>query len=412
MKKVLIIILLVIIVCIGFNYSKKDNDMSIITNTEEYQVEITDYYIYGTHFNIFGIIELENIDNLTLVLKNEKEEIELNYELDNNSFYISDKINDGMYLDSLKEGSWYLLFKQVVEDKEYYYSLVNNTDYDDLEYYTITNNDKNNKIDIIVDNYKNKSYFKFVVKETKLPDDVYDITIDPGHGGNDSGAVFTYQEEEYYESNITLDIAKLLKKELETQGYKVLITRDDDILLDEYGDDGRAVLPNKYHTKLTYSLHLNSLEYLTSGGVEIYVPNDINISLAKDLADNIVSNTNVEYSNKRIEKLDDGVYYTYFDEEQVTNILSNSDYTYNIQVGAPEMYMIREVGGKMTKAYIDGSNERYGLNSYYDSNQTTEGYLLELAYLPFVSDLEQLLNNKQGFVNAIVDATNKYLQKK
>ncbi|MDE5830631.1 MAG: N-acetylmuramoyl-L-alanine amidase, partial [Clostridia bacterium] len=51
---------------------------------------------------------------------------------------------------------------------------------------------------------------------------VYDIVIDPGHGGSDNGAEYGG----YAESDLTLEYGKKVKTELENLGLKVKITRD------------------------------------------------------------------------------------------------------------------------------------------------------------------------------------------
>ena len=57
-----------------------------------------------------------------------------------------------------------------------------------------------------------------------LPEDVYDIVIDPGHGGTDAGSLSPDQK--HYEKDIVLEIAHKTKAALEELGYKVLLTRD------------------------------------------------------------------------------------------------------------------------------------------------------------------------------------------
>ena len=54
------------------------------------------------------------------------------------------------------------------------------------------------------------------------------IAIDPGHGGKDPGAV-------YYNTNekdLTMQVYKKLRKELEGLGYTVLSSRDSDVYVD------------------------------------------------------------------------------------------------------------------------------------------------------------------------------------
>ena len=64
--------------------------------------------------------------------------------------------------------------------------------------------------------------------------------------------------------------------------------------------------------------------------------------------------------------------------------------------------MIRETGAKITNAYVDGRNKEYKVNLYYNSNMGNESYLLELGYINSDIDLNNLLNNKEGYLNGIV----------
>ena len=66
--------------------------------------------------------------------------------------------------------------------------------------------------------------------------------------------------------------------------------------------------------------------------------------------------------------------------------------------------MIRETGAKITNAYVDGRNKEYGKNIYYNSSVGNESYLLELGYINSDIDLNNLLNNKEGYLNAIVQS--------
>ena len=70
-----------------------------------------------------------------------------------------------------------------------YYTIENKTEYNESIYYTITKNNSNKKIEISFDSFnleeKRINYMKIDVKNSKLPKDVYDIVIDPGHGGSD-----------------------------------------------------------------------------------------------------------------------------------------------------------------------------------------------------------------------------------
>ncbi len=61
------------------------------------------------------------------------------------------------------------------------YSIQNDTEYKNVEYYTITKDNSNNKIDISFHKYDKIDYMQIEVKKAKLPKNVYDIVVDPGH---------------------------------------------------------------------------------------------------------------------------------------------------------------------------------------------------------------------------------------
>lgn len=54
------------------------------------------------------------------------------------------------------------------------------------------------------------------------------IVVDPGHGGADTGAISPHG---LYEKNANLLQAEALRRELESRGYRVLMTREDDVAL-------------------------------------------------------------------------------------------------------------------------------------------------------------------------------------
>jgi len=413
MKKVFFFIFLILLGTfsyIFYTYNESKYYEKILNKIEE-SFSINNYSIFGTHFNIEGCIN-KKLDNPILILKNKKEEINLDSiffeEGTNTCFHINELNNKGIYLDDLKIGDYLLLIK----DNYNYYTLNNSTNNSNLEYYTITKNNSNNKINIDFDIYDNKGYVKFIIKEEKLPENVYDISIDPGHGGRDPGAIGYLNNNEYHESDLTLKVSLLLKEELEKLGLKVNLTRDSDIYLKPYGEGGRALLANDYNTKYSFSIHFNSdygiMEY---GGVEIYTPNDIDLTLARLLANNL-SNI-VGYSGNPNFKLEDGVYYKYFKEKDIfesdESMKEEGLEPYNITLNCPYMYMIRELGGVNTYAYVDGRSKSHGFNKYYNSIRTTEPYLLELAYINYSDDLYKTLNSPEHFVEAISNSIKEYL---
>jgi N-acetylmuramoyl-L-alanine amidase len=78
------------------------------------------------------------------------------------------------------------------------------------------------------------------------------VVLDPGHGGEKDGALSV---EGRREKDITLQIARLLRKRLEKQGARVVLTRGEDVTVDL---PRRAAIANAEEADLFVSLHLNS----------------------------------------------------------------------------------------------------------------------------------------------------------
>ena len=106
---------------------------------------------------------------------------------------------------------------------------------------------------------------------------LYDIVIDPGHGGSEYGAV----NGSYYEKSINLEQSIYEKQRYEAHGLRVLLLRDSD---DNYGivmgEDNMEMVDRKafavgYYgavSKVIYSNHHNSSTNTSSAGWEILVP--------------------------------------------------------------------------------------------------------------------------------------------
>ena len=398
---------------------------NIFENVQTEYVYLDKYTIYGNHLNLGGYVKnefintSEKIDNVCLVLKdinNNDTEYNLEYELDGENiiFELSKNINEGIDLEKILEGNYYVFLRVTISENENitfkYYSIENQTDYKENEYYTMTKNNTNLKINIDFYNYnsndKELDYMQIIAKEASLPDEVYDIVIDPGHGGRDPGAIF----EDNYESEYTLEYAIELKNRLEALGYKVKLTREKDEYVESYDLGGRAVLPNQLKSKLFLSIHLNStVESNPQGGVEVYAANNANLDFAKSIADNIVNMVGVTYSPNNQHKVLDGVYVRTYSQEEVEEAIEYAnDLGYEpyetLSTQTPYLFIIRETGGIMTKAYVDGRNKNIGSNPYYLSNMTTEAYLLELGFINSKKDIKLLKENRQEYIDAIVNA--------
>ncbi len=383
--------------------------------------KIDKYIVYGTHLNLDGNINLPKISDISIysvhiVAKNIEQKIELldctySYKDGILTFSTADKINKGLNLENLEESNYYLFLKVIFSNsEERYYSFENTSKYTNTTYYTMS---KRNKIDIKFDTFSGTKFLGLFVSEIdELPNNVYDIAIDASHGGKDTGA--TYKK--YTEADLVLRYAKNLKKKLEDKGYKVFLSRDgsenpNQDLSDMYAENGRINTIQESHSKLMLSLNLNSANSKT-GGVEIYAPTNCDLNFAKSLADNIVKKAKSSYSSVKLFKQDDGVYVRNFKDYDILNFKASAILhkyePYTITKQTPYQYMIREVGGIATNAFVDGRNTSYGKNKYFDSNVGIEAYILELGYMKTPKDLNNILKNEDLYVQAIVDAIETY----
>ena len=92
---------------------------------------------------------------------------------------------------------------------------------------------------------------------------VQTVVLDAGHGGFDKGARSSYGTEKEY----ALDVARKLRPLLQAKGFKVVMTRENDVFLPL---ELRANIANQTHDSIFVSLHFNSTPNRAATGFEIY----------------------------------------------------------------------------------------------------------------------------------------------
>ena len=78
------------------------------------------------------------------------------------------------------------------------------------------------------------------------------IVINPAHGGTDEGA---RSDNGLLEKNVVLIFARMLRSEFERQGFRVVMTRNDD---SNPSYEDRAAVANAYRDAIFISLHVSS----------------------------------------------------------------------------------------------------------------------------------------------------------
>lgn len=278
-----------------------------------------------------------------------------------------------------------------------YYAIQNASDYPETVYYTLSRFD--NRVTISSE-YEYPTMQMEVIQNTDP--DVYDIVIDPGHGGYDAGAVGI---DDYCERDFTLPLSLKIKERLEAAGLTVALTRDSDAnLLEPYGPDGRIARACSKHAKYLVSIHMNSSG---AGGLEIYTASGIDYTFAESLRDSIQANTGLDDTLTGGTTLKDifSRVFTQSDvEATIEDNIAEGLKPYEPQAGCSYYFVIRETGGIVTGAYTDDRNPDKPYNPYCYSNTCLESYITELGYITVKEDLELMINNMDGFAKGIADS--------
>ena len=125
------------------------------------------------------------------------------------------------------------------------------------------------------------------------------ITLDPGHGGSDPGAIGASGLKE---KQITLEISMRVKELLEKEGAKVYMTRttDKDVYAPNASDraelQARVNVAEKHNSDLFLSLHINSSVNKSVGGFSSYYypKTDNDLKIAKAIQDKFAKNFGVD----------------------------------------------------------------------------------------------------------------------
>ena len=94
------------------------------------------------------------------------------------------------------------------------------------------------------------------------------VVLDPGHGGRDPGAIGVGGLEE---KDVTLELARELRRRLRKRGFRVVMTRDDDRTLDL---EERTAIAEGAGGDVFVSLHCNAAPRPSLHGIETYSLNE------------------------------------------------------------------------------------------------------------------------------------------
>jgi N-acetylmuramoyl-L-alanine amidase len=235
---------------------------------------------------------------------------------------------------------------------------------------------------------RNRSYGVSTSKKRRK----YNIVIDAGHGGKDPGAIGRRRTKE---KNLTLQYAKLLRKELQKTGrYNVYLTRKGDYFISL---NKRVKIARKLKADLFISVHADSSKNRRARGLSVY-------TLSQRASD-----TRTARLAKKENKADIigglNLYGEYQDTINVLVDLSRRE-AMNSSGRLAEI-MIKEM--KRSKMRTLGSGHKYG-NFAVLLAPDTASILIELGFLSNKAD-EHMMKTwafKQKMVKGIIRSVDRY----
>ena len=109
------------------------------------------------------------------------------------------------------------------------------------------------------------------------------IVIDAGHGGHDRGGV---PGQRVSEKMMALDVAQRLRAYLQSNGYRVVMTRNSDVFI-PLGT--RTAIANSNRGAKFVSVHFNSARRAGASGIETYYFRGDAVGLATNIHRNVVA---------------------------------------------------------------------------------------------------------------------------
>lgn len=180
---------------------------------------------------------------------------------------------------------------------------------------------------------------------------LYTVTIDPGHGGSEIGALSLNKD---YEKDFNLPIALTVRDILESRGIDVYMTRDSDVYVSL---EDRVKFANNLKTDIFVSIHNNSYTSESVNGIETFYFNGSTKGkeLAQKVQNSLIAKTK---ANNRGAKAND--YY----------VLKNTNMT-AILIECGFLTNKAELSKLKTKAYQDtlAYAIAYGILDYLNVNR-------------------------------------------
>lgn len=382
------------------NYSVEESKEILTTvNNEEGEYAISDYLLYGENLGLYTdkyeMGKKDALYNKSIMLRNLCTGSEFVY-------LLGSEVDKQIPIYELPVGVYEVFVSSILKNERMYMEQEMSE-----SFYTLTRGGINHKVTMFADNnyyYPTKEelnlekpYLFLEVVEESLPEDQYDILIDPGHYTNDYGPIVErgHAANGMIEAEETLKAAMEMERVFTQAGLKVKLVRYGDELVDTYGEGGR--IWQVYNTKAKYyiSNHLNALDDKRVHGTEVMYSSYASSVLAETVLRKIVDNSdlvisgNIGYGNP------------------IPSVLPCK----RTDAGYDNMMMLREPGGKalgageisekaqtQNKPFIEGKS--YG----------AQAILIEYLYMSNKDDAQKWKDNYQQYASLAAQGVMDYLK--
>lgn len=362
----ILIAVIIIIICsvIGYQTYKHLTSESRFLNTAlETPYPINDVYVYGESVDLVTSNKIEKVSLYNTETKEYTEQT------------ITSAVDKQLHFSNVENGEYYLFTNN---------KIITSSEKIDVQYQTITRDDVNKDVQLKTDD---QGVLVVTVKDATSKQ--IDILIDASQGDVQG---FTASDGTTTEQELSLKYALALKSNLQSLGYNVALTREDDSVpgdcsyKDYYCDTGRIAMAYKDNPKLYIQLGFNGEN---GNGFEITDSHLTSHTLARILKSSLASS--LDASNRASDQLETGIYNkTYEDSEG--NLI---DY----------LYLIRETGG------LAMNSDNKEAEAFNTQNVGTEAIEIDLGYMSEETDFSKLNDDNEidTITKAIASGIDQYV---
>lgn len=380
------------------DYDSKKTELLLNVEAEQ-TYQISDYFFYGENLsflkNTYTLEEIDELYGKTIQLKNLCNGEKILFQLNNT---IDQQINLG----ELNNGFYEVYVINNLQE----YRLTATEPIEDV-FHTITRNQMTKKVEVIAtDSYLkditlNQNYVYLNVTSDVMQQDSFDVLIDPFGGNNDygTGVSYGYQVNGLSENDEMYKAALALKKELESYGLVVGITKDNmEQHLNTNGEGGRAYLGYQHNAKLFINLQFNGSDYSSTNGIEITRSYYSSSTLANQIIHDMEENVGLMGSMLYPGTIQNGV---------VNTVRVKGDH--ETAVFDPNS-VVRETGGVATGAGSMNAAMREA-NAFAAGNKKgMQSLMIRLIYVTNPVDYKLWMDNYEGIMSSLADSIAKYYQ--